>query len=346
MSLFASLGRRDASLTTPAKTPTAAPAPSLAVAVACGRCGDATGHPADFPARGRLWSLCTACRATRTIAEIDGTPLALAVIRDALAVMLDPMERTHVEYAQTPGNCPADRLTDRDAAPDDPPGGGRWWWLDLAPLRLQAERFRGRHQPRRAPGGYPCADCGQSHAVVWHQGADGVLCDDCQHRRDNLPAGGDIAQDYAERLADVVMATILGREPVTFTAHAVGGKPGMYRPMPRAIARSGYGPTDRDLVPWHFVSSGERARLAAGWDAARPMAHRADRGGVVWLKVNTGRGCVGIDVPQGSDMPRGYNKRIKREAAQHAERCDQCREAGSVTVQTSTGTLSVPVSDG
>lgn len=326
-----------------AETRSAAPAsaPPLPVAVACGRCGDATEHPADFPARARLWSLCTACQGTRALAEIDGTPLPLAVIRDALGVMLDPMERTHVEYAETPGNCPADRLTVRGEAPDDTPGAGRWWWLDLHDMRMKAERFRRAHQPRRAPGKYPCADCGQSHAVAWHQGADGVLCDDCQHRRENLPPGGDITQDFTERLTDVTIAVILGRDPVTFTARTLAGKPGKFEVMPRAAERPGYGPTDRELVPWHFLSDAERARLAAGWDVARQNAERAERGGVVMLgaperPTTTLKMSDGTEYEGNAETVRDRIARFDAEAesrresgARHMERCARCRAEGA-----------------
>ncbi|SCL40073.1 hypothetical protein [Micromonospora aurantiaca (nom. illeg.)] len=344
MSLFPSLARRGPALTAPAdlaaEMPSAAPT-SLAVAVACGRCGGATERPADFPARGKVWALCTACQATRTMAEIDGISLALAVIRDALGVMLDPMERTHVEYAETPGNCPADRLTMQGESPDDAPGPERWWWLDLHGMRLSAEGFRRAHQPRRAPGMYPCADCGQSHSVAWHQGANGVICDDCQHRRENLPPGGDITQDFAERLADVAIGAILGRDPVTFTARMLAGHPDRFELMPRAAERPGYGPTDRDRVPWHFVSDAERERLAAGWAAARERAERAERGGV-GVMGDPGRPVVERIEPDGTvreeyvPTVRDQIARFEAEAQsrreraeKHMEKCAQCRAEGA-----------------
>ncbi|MFJ1537736.1 hypothetical protein ACIODS_04260 [Micromonospora chalcea] len=331
---------------TAAGTRPAAPAlaPSLPAAVACGRCGGVTQCPADFPARGKVWALCTACQATRTMAEIDGISLALAVIRDALGVTLDPMERTHVEYAETPGNCPADRLTMQGESPDDAPGPGRWWWLDLHDMRLSAERFRRAHQPRRAPGGYPCTDCGQSHAVAWHQGAHGVICDDCQHRRENLPPGGDLSQDYAERLADVTIAVIIGRDPVTFTARALAAQPDRFELMPRAAERPGYGPTDRDLVPWHFLSDAERERLAVGWDAARERAERAERGGVGVMRDPGPPVVERIDpdgtvreeaVPTVRDQIARFEaeSQSRRESeAKHLERCARCRAEGAYNV--------------
>lgn len=319
-----------------------AEAQPLAVPVACGRCGGETYQPLDFNARGQTWSLCVPCAATRILAEFHGVPLALAVLTDATGVQLDAGQRTHVEYATalvSPGMqpvVPADRLTMIGQQPNDAAGPTRWWFLDMEPIRAAAAAFLRGHTPRRGPGTMPCVECGQTHAVAWHETTGGHRCDDCRHDDDmSRPAEGSM-RDQSEIRADLVIGQILCRTPVALAARAQAGDydGNQYVPMRRADKQDGYGPASDRRGRWEFITPDRRSRMARAHDTATRNADPT--------KVRTRAVTVGsyLDadgkpawVETAADRVAEFDALAKRHRdadAKHLAKCETCRAEGKI----------------